>query len=79
MVSLTDLPSEGQPIFSCMLSTKHLQSFFMDISDEKGLDFFFASPFSLLCSIFCPSKPKCPKKKVLPPCSEFLTHKLSLS
>lgn len=34
----------------------------MGISDEKVLDFFFASPFSFLCSIFCSSKPKCPKK-----------------
>lgn len=65
VVPSCDLLGDGQPLFVCMLSTKHLQFVFfssMDISNEKVLDFFFASPFSLLCSIFCSSKPECPKK-----------------
>lgn len=58
-----DLPREGQgslSLFPCSLQSTC--SFFMDSSDKKVLNFFFASPFSLLCSIFCSTKPECSKR-----------------
>lgn len=43
----------------------------MDTNTGKVPGFFlFASPFSFLYCIFCSSKPECPKKRGLPPCSE---------
>lgn len=36
-----DLLGEGQPIFLCMLYSKHVHSYSMDACDGKVLDFFF--------------------------------------
>lgn len=65
-----DPPGNGQPVFVCMLSARHLQ--FMDTDAGKVPGFFlFTSPFSFLCNIFCSSEPECPKKRGLPLCSEY--------
>lgn len=64
-----DLPGQGQPVFVCMLSARHPH--FMATNAENACGFFLsASLFSFLHSIFCSSKPECPKKRSLPTCSQ---------